>query len=75
MGHPTSPQGNCNMKMKHKLTTVSPCIFKRTEDSSEERGICIGNGEIIIDRDFKPVKAPIWNYTILYHAGVLPIAL
>jgi hypothetical protein len=58
-----------------KKTTVSVCIFKRDEFSDTERGIMIGEGDLIIDRYNNPVEAPIWSYTILWSEGTLPIEL
>lgn len=56
-------------------TTVSPCIFKRTQKSKTERGIMIGQGDLIIDRNMLPVVNTVWNYTILPYEGCLPISL
>ena len=53
-------------------------IFKRNQDSQNERGLAIGNTgdiHIIIDSEFKPVPAPVWNYTALQFEGCLPIDL
>ncbi len=56
-------------------TTVTTCIFRRIKRGKIERGIMIGEGEIIIDKNFKPVPAPIWSYTPLPYEGLLPIKL
>lgn len=56
-------------------TTVTVCIFKRWENAKVERGIMIGEGEVIIDKKFNPVPAPVWSYTILWQEGTLPVEL
>lgn len=57
-------------------TTVTICIFKRKKYSKQERGIIIGNGELIIDRNFKPVEiGDVWDYNMLPYEGLLPIEL
>ena len=55
--------------------TVHLCVFRRKKNSKVERGIMIGEGSIIIDSNIKVVKAPIWNYNILYHALSVQVEL
>ena len=56
-------------------TTVTMCIYKRTKRAKTERGIMIGEGDLIIDKNNKSVKVPIWTYTILWQEGTLPVEL
>jgi hypothetical protein len=45
------------------------CRFKRDEKSLWEWGVLIGEDQIIIDRHYKPVPAPLWNYEPAPHVG------
>jgi hypothetical protein len=58
-----------------KTTTVTQCIFKRTQISKEERGIAIGNCDLIIDKNLKPVTTEVWSYILLWNEGTLPVEL
>ena len=56
-------------------TTVTQCIFKRKRKSKAERGIAIGECDLIIDKNLRPVEAPIWSYTLLWHVGTIQVEL
>lgn len=51
--------------------SVCSCIFKRKKNSKIERGIAIGEVEIIIDKNYQEVKAPVYSYTRLPYEGLL----
>jgi len=42
---------------------VVQCTFKRTQKGRVERGIMIGEDRVIVDKNFRAVKAPVWSYT------------
>lgn len=54
---------------------VTSCSFRRTENSNTERGIAIGTDvgdiDIIIDKEMKPVDGPIWTYRLLPYEGTI----
>jgi hypothetical protein len=56
-------------------THVTVCTFRRTKTADEEWGILIGNGDLIVDKNNKPVKSPIWDYHVRYEKGYLPIKI
>lgn len=69
-------EGACTaMKSQPIKQTISVCIFFRTSESSGERGIMIGHGDLIIDRNNKPVEAPVWSYTILWDELTVKVEL
>lgn len=45
---------------------LTACTFKRKQSSEPECGLLINDGELIVDMQGKPVKAPIWNYHPTY---------
>ena len=55
-------------------TVVTICVFKRKRKSTEEQGIMLGEGDLIIDKTFTPVSE-VWDYKILWSQGTLPIEL
>lgn len=38
------------------------CTFIREQDSKTEVGICINEGQVIIDNKGEVVKSPLWRY-------------
>lgn len=49
-------------------TTVSSCIFKRTDHHAWEKGVMIGEGDAIVDKNFRIVNL-VWDYKILHDQG------
>ncbi|HEX9232459.1 MAG TPA: hypothetical protein VF849_00130 [Blattabacteriaceae bacterium] len=56
-------------------TTITICTFKRKKNSKIEKGIAIGEVDIIIDKNLKIVKNIVWNYSLHWAEGTLPIEL
>ena len=49
-------------------TTVAACIFRKTETSPWERGIMIGEGKAIVDKNYKILDS-VWTYKIYHDQG------
>lgn len=58
-----------------KKTTVSTCVFKRSKKSKMEKGIMVGEGDLIIDGNLKTVRAPVWSYSITWMEGTLKVEI
>lgn len=60
-------------KQEHSIIkqSVQLCLFQRNRFSVQEKGIMIGDGDLIVDKNNKPVNDQIWSYTTLPHEGLI----
>lgn len=61
--------------MSNTTLTATACMFKRSEKSDWEGGIAItttgpvSDIDVIVDKEGKAVKSPIWTYNLLEEKG------
>ncbi len=61
--------------MPNKNMQVTVVKFRRTQKSKFEKGLMLGWDKLIIDRNYKPVKRPVWDYHTIPTYGHVSFSL